>query len=102
MGRSVLASGARLAAQEREIRGARERTADELGRAFPDTRVIVADGAHPVLRVDGTPALVWVAYLAGAVGGGAAIELTGGRVAVAAVLFVVAAVALSVARRPAA
>ncbi len=35
-----------------------ERTADELGRAFPGVRVIVADGDHPVLRVDGRPALV--------------------------------------------
>lgn len=35
-----------------------ERTADELGRAFPGTRVIVADGDHPVLRVDDRPALV--------------------------------------------
>lgn len=35
-----------------------ERTADELGRAFPNTRVIVADGDHPVLRVDDAPALV--------------------------------------------
>jgi len=35
-----------------------ERTADELGRAFPNTRVIVADGAHPVAEVDGHPALV--------------------------------------------
>ncbi|MBO3664249.1 primosomal protein N' [Microbacterium stercoris] len=35
-----------------------ERTADDLGRAFPGTRVIVADGAHPVLRVDARPALV--------------------------------------------
>ncbi len=35
-----------------------ERTADELGRAFPNTRVIVADGAHPVAEVDATPALV--------------------------------------------
>lgn len=35
-----------------------ERTADELGRAFPNIRVIVADGDHPVLRVDGEPALV--------------------------------------------
>jgi len=50
-------------------------------------------------RADGTPALVWVAYLAGAVAGGAAIELTGGRVAVAGVLVVVAAVALSASRR---
>ncbi|MDQ1136669.1 primosomal protein N' (replication factor Y) [Microbacterium sp. SORGH_AS 1204] len=35
-----------------------ERTADELGRAFPNTRVIVADGAHPVAEVDPHPALV--------------------------------------------
>lgn len=35
-----------------------ERTADELGRAFPAIRVIVADGEHPVLRVDAKPALV--------------------------------------------
>ena len=35
-----------------------ERTADELGRAFPHTRVIVADGDHPVATVDGRPALV--------------------------------------------
>ncbi|MFP7833279.1 primosomal protein N' [Marisediminicola sp. LYQ134] len=34
------------------------RTADELGRAFPGVRVIVADGTHPVLRVDDGPALV--------------------------------------------
>jgi primosomal protein N' (replication factor Y) len=35
-----------------------ERTADELGRAFPNTRVIIADGAHPVAEVDSHPALV--------------------------------------------
>lgn len=35
-----------------------ERTADELGRAFPNTRVIVADGEHPVVSVDARPALV--------------------------------------------
>ncbi len=35
-----------------------ERTADELGRAFPGIRVIVADSAHPVERVDAKPALV--------------------------------------------
>lgn len=35
-----------------------ERTADELGRAFPGTRVIVADGDHPVAQVDARPALV--------------------------------------------
>lgn len=34
------------------------RTADELGRAFPGTRVIVSDGERPLLDVDGKPALV--------------------------------------------
>ena len=32
-----------------------ERTADELGRAFPGVRVIVADGAHPVESVAPAP-----------------------------------------------
>lgn len=35
-----------------------ERTADELGRAFPGVRVIVSDGAHPVQHVDAKPTLV--------------------------------------------
>ncbi|MGO2518669.1 MAG: primosomal protein N' [Microbacterium sp.] len=35
-----------------------ERTADELGRAFPGVRVIVADGAHPVEHVGPQPALI--------------------------------------------
>jgi primosomal protein N' (replication factor Y) len=35
-----------------------ERTAEELGRAFAGTRVIVSDGQHPVSEVDGRPALV--------------------------------------------
>jgi primosomal protein N' (replication factor Y) len=35
-----------------------ERTADELGRAFPGVRVIVADSAHPVERVPAKPTLV--------------------------------------------
>ncbi len=35
-----------------------ERTADELGRAFPGIRVIVADGTHPITEVDARPALV--------------------------------------------
>lgn len=35
-----------------------ERTADELGRAFPGVRVIVSDGAHQVQHVDAKPALV--------------------------------------------
>lgn len=35
-----------------------ERTADELGRAFPNTRVIVSDGEHQITRVEPRPALV--------------------------------------------
>ncbi len=35
-----------------------ERTADELGRAFPGVRIIIADGTHPVHEVDDVPALV--------------------------------------------
>ncbi|MGO1849988.1 primosomal protein N' [Microbacterium sp.] len=35
-----------------------ERTADELGRAFPGTRVIIADGDHQVREVGPEPALV--------------------------------------------
>jgi primosomal protein N' (replication factor Y) len=34
------------------------RTAEDLGRAFPGVRVIIADGEHPVLEVDDRPALV--------------------------------------------
>jgi primosomal protein N' (replication factor Y) len=34
------------------------RTADELGRAFPNTRVVLSDGEKPVLRVGSEPALV--------------------------------------------
>lgn len=34
------------------------RTAEELGRAFPGTRVILADGDHPVQRIGSGPALV--------------------------------------------
>lgn len=34
------------------------RTADELGRAFPNTRVVVSDGERPLLEVDDRPALV--------------------------------------------
>jgi primosomal protein N' (replication factor Y) len=34
------------------------RTADELGRAFPGTRVIVSDGERPIVEVDDRPALV--------------------------------------------
>ncbi|KXZ59535.1 MAG: preprotein translocase subunit SecA [Microbacterium sp. 69-7] len=46
------------AAKLRMASSGSERTADELGRAFPNTRVIVADGAHPVTRVEARPALV--------------------------------------------
>ncbi|MBO0979045.1 primosomal protein N' [Microbacterium sp. SD291] len=35
-----------------------ERTADELGKAFPGIRVIVADSAHPVAHVADKPSLV--------------------------------------------
>ncbi|GAA1911584.1 primosomal protein N' [Microbacterium aoyamense] len=42
----------------RMVSSGSERTADELGRAFPGTRIIVADGEHPVLHVDAKPALV--------------------------------------------
>lgn len=49
-------------------------------------------GGVATAREDGTPALVWVAYLAGAVAGGAASELVGGRAGVALVIAVVAAV----------
>lgn len=35
-----------------------QRTADELGRAFPNTRVVVSDGERPVLEVGERPALV--------------------------------------------
>jgi primosomal protein N' (replication factor Y) len=34
------------------------RTADELGRAFPGTRVIVSDGERPLTDVDARPALI--------------------------------------------
>lgn len=34
------------------------RTAEDLGRAFPGVRVIIADGAHPVQHVGSEPALV--------------------------------------------
>ena len=34
------------------------RTAEELGRAFPGVKVIVADGDHPILAVGAEPALV--------------------------------------------
>lgn len=35
-----------------------ERTAEELGRAFPNTPIIIADGARELVRITSTPALV--------------------------------------------
>jgi primosomal protein N' (replication factor Y) len=35
-----------------------QRTADELGRAFPGTRIVVADGSRPIDAVDDRPAIV--------------------------------------------
>ena len=35
-----------------------ERTAEELGKAFPGIRVVMSDAAHPVARVDRAPAIV--------------------------------------------
>ncbi len=35
-----------------------ERTAEDLGRAFPGTRIIVSDGAHPVTHIGDEPAVV--------------------------------------------
>ncbi|WP_298036224.1 primosomal protein N' [uncultured Microbacterium sp.] len=45
-------------AQLRLAASGSERTADELGRAFPGVRVIIADGTHPVESVSDKPALV--------------------------------------------
>ena len=42
----------------RMVSSGTERTADELGRAFPGARIIVADGEHPVTHVEARPALV--------------------------------------------
>lgn len=42
----------------RMVSSGSERTADELGRAFPNTRVVVADGQHAVGEVGRRPALV--------------------------------------------
>ena len=38
--------------------GGAARTAEDLGRAFPGVRIIVADGEHPILAVGASPALV--------------------------------------------
>lgn len=42
----------------RPVSAGSERTADELGRAFPGVRVVVSDAAHAVTTVDARPALV--------------------------------------------
>ncbi len=42
----------------RQIGNGAARTADELGRAFPGIKVIVADGERPILTVGAEPALV--------------------------------------------
>ncbi|RLK49208.1 primosomal protein N' [Microbacterium telephonicum] len=52
--RCASCTGTRL----RMVSSGSERTADELGRAFPNTRVIVSDGEHAVTTVDARPALV--------------------------------------------
>ncbi|MFC4244599.1 primosomal protein N' [Gryllotalpicola reticulitermitis] len=57
------------------------RTAEELGRAFPGTRVIVSDGERPVTLVDGEPRTLVVATRGAepvAVGGYAAVILLDG------------------------
>ncbi|REJ05487.1 primosomal protein N' [Microbacterium bovistercoris] len=46
------------ATQVRLASSGSERTADELGRAFPGVQIIVSDGTHPVERVPAKPALV--------------------------------------------
>lgn len=59
-----------------------ERTAAELGRAFPGVKVVVSDASHPVMTVPDTPALVIATRGAEprAVGGyGAVILLDGNR-----------------------
>ncbi|WP_136706865.1 primosomal protein N' [Agromyces sp. H66] len=52
--RCTVCDGTRL----RAVTVGASRTADELGRAFPRTRVILSDGERPVLRVGPEPALV--------------------------------------------
>lgn len=42
----------------RMVSSGSERTAEELGRAFPGVRVIISDGEHAVTHVDARPALV--------------------------------------------
>ncbi|MCU1636714.1 MAG: preprotein translocase subunit SecA [Cryobacterium sp.] len=42
----------------RQVSVGAARTAEDLGRAFPGTRIITADGDHPLQHVDGEPALV--------------------------------------------
>ena len=45
-------------AKYRVVGHAAGRTAEELGRAFPGVRVIIADGERQILRIDSAPALV--------------------------------------------
>jgi len=42
----------------RQVGNGAQRTAEELGRAFPGTRIVVADGLRQVDEVDGRPAVV--------------------------------------------
>ncbi|MFZ4077840.1 MAG: primosomal protein N' [Microbacteriaceae bacterium] len=44
--------------QLRIVSSGSERTAEDLGRAFPNTKIIVSDGSHPVQSVANTPCLV--------------------------------------------
>ena len=44
--------------QLRSIAAGTERTSDEIGRAFPGVKVIVADGGHIITSVPATPAVV--------------------------------------------
>lgn len=45
-------------AQVRLASSGSERTADDLGRAFPGARIVVSDGDHPVMEVGEKPVLV--------------------------------------------
>jgi primosomal protein N' (replication factor Y) len=42
----------------KQVGNGAQRTADELGRAFPGTRVVVADGSRPIDEVSAKPAVV--------------------------------------------
>jgi primosomal protein N' (replication factor Y) len=45
-------------AKLRQVGSGATRTAEDLGRAFPGVRIIIADGDHPILGVGAEPALV--------------------------------------------